>query len=181
MNPSIVPGQRSNKGRKWPSAGSCEPVQGGLLFIGGASPDGGPHFPFNCTCSFRPNADELNADPYTGKAIANFATSLDFDIRPRQAKSEVDDCAFGETCRSVYKHSMQADVGRAEPNIITPAFVVHAEVAKLGKARLAACFCETIAVSNLLHDESTPSEIVTEDSETDAGPPVSRLVPQYGQ
>lgn len=36
-----------------------------------------------------PKSNEFDTDPDTGKAIANFATSLDFHVRPRQAKSNV--------------------------------------------------------------------------------------------
>jgi hypothetical protein len=36
-----------------------------------------------------PKSNEFDTDPDTSKAIANFATSLDFHVRPRQAKSNV--------------------------------------------------------------------------------------------
>ena len=70
------------------------------------------NFPIDRTYGFRPDADKLNPNPYTRKAIANFVTSLYFNIRARQAKSEIYDGAFREMCRTVYEHSMHADVGR---------------------------------------------------------------------
>jgi hypothetical protein len=49
---------------------------------------------------------ELNPDPDTSKTVANFSTSLNFDIGPRQAKSKIYDRALGEMCRSVYEHAI---------------------------------------------------------------------------
>ena len=56
---------------------------------------------------------ELNPNPDTSKTIAYFATSLNFEIRSRQAKSKIYDGSFGVMCRSVYEHAVQTEVQRA--------------------------------------------------------------------
>jgi hypothetical protein len=60
-----------------------------------------------------PESHEFDTDPYTREAIAYFATSLNLDIRLRQAKSQVYDGSFRKMCRSVHEHPMRAEVGRA--------------------------------------------------------------------
>jgi hypothetical protein len=46
-------------------------------------------FLFDRSNRLGPKSNEFDTDPDTSKAIANFATSLDFHVRPRQAKSNV--------------------------------------------------------------------------------------------
>jgi hypothetical protein len=63
---------------------------------------------------FGPKFYELDPYPYTSEAIAYFATSLDFYVRLRQAKSEIYDGSFRKMCRSVYEHPVKAEIGRAD-------------------------------------------------------------------
>jgi hypothetical protein len=85
---------------------------------------------------FNPESHELDPDPYTREAIAYFATSLNFDLRLRQAKSEVYDSSFRKMCRSVHEHPVRADVGRADRDLAPPAFITHMELAQVLDSRL---------------------------------------------
>src|SRR5579862_3272384 len=67
---------------------------------------GGLNVLFNDPDSLWLDSYKLNADPDTSKTIANFSTSLNFDVGPRQAKSKIYDRALGKMCRSVYKHAI---------------------------------------------------------------------------
>jgi hypothetical protein len=69
-------------------------------------------FLFDGANRLRPKLHKFDPDPYTREAIAYFATSLDFEVRVRQAKSEIYDGSFGEMCRSVHEHAVQAEVRR---------------------------------------------------------------------
>jgi hypothetical protein len=151
-----------------------------LLFLG-ASPVGGPDFSFDCTYGFRPNAHKLNPNSDTRKAITNFSTSLHFRVRLRQAESQNYDGAFGEMCRSVYEHSVPADVGRAKWDVFNASFVIHANFKNVREARLAAGRGEILGLFRSLHGESTPCVTSNDDSEWEVAPRVSRLVPQNGQ
>lgn len=151
-----------------------------LLFLR-ASLVGGPDFSFDCTYRFRPNAHKLNPNPDTWKAIANFSTSLHFHVRLRQAESQYYDGAFREMCRSVYEHSVPADVRRTQRNVFTASFVIHAYFKKLREARFAAGCAEVIGLLQAFHEESIPCVTSNDDSVREVAPPVSRLVPQNGQ
>jgi len=76
---------------------------------------------------FSPKPHELYPDPYTREAIAYFATSLDFYIRPRQEESEIYDGAVRKMCRSINEQPMSAKVGRAKSALGPPAFIDHVE------------------------------------------------------
>jgi len=73
---------------------------------------------------FSPEPCELYPDPYTREAIAYFSTSLDFHIRPRQAKSEVYDGAFPKMCLSIHEHPIWAEVGVAKPALASRTVIV---------------------------------------------------------
>jgi hypothetical protein len=55
---------------------------------------------------FGPKPYELDPDPNTREAIAYFTSSLDLNVGPRQAKSNIDDGSFGKMCRSVHEHTV---------------------------------------------------------------------------
>jgi|ERR1700733_14567167 hypothetical protein len=86
-----------------------------------------PQFLLDCSSRFDPKSHELYPDPYTREAIAYFATSLDFDVRPRQEKSEIYDGAFRKMCRSINEQSMRAEVWRAKSVLCPSAFINHME------------------------------------------------------
>lgn len=106
-----------------------------------ARPGKGPQFLLNCSNRFGTESHELDPDPYTREAIAYFATSLNFDLRLRQAKSEVYDCSFRKMCRSVYEHPVRAEVGRADRDLASSAFIAQMEFAQVLDSRLAASRC----------------------------------------
>jgi len=82
-------------------------------------------FLLDCTNCFSPKPHKFDPDPYIREAIAYFATSLNFDIRLRQAKSQVYDGSFREMCRSIHKHPMKAEVRWADWNINPPTFIAQ--------------------------------------------------------
>src|SRR6266851_5245227 len=82
-------------------------------------------FLLDCTNCFGPKSNEFHPYPYTREAITYFATSLNFDVRLRQAKSEVYDSALREMCRSVHEHAVEAEVGWADRDIVSPAFIAQ--------------------------------------------------------
>jgi hypothetical protein len=92
------------------------------------------------TNRFSPKSNEFDPYPYTREAIAYFATSLDLDIRLRQAKSEVYDGAFRKMCRSVYEHPMEAEVGRAYRDIVPPAFIAQMKFGEMLNSRFSTCW-----------------------------------------
>jgi hypothetical protein len=93
--------------------------------------EGGSNVLFNCPDSLRPDSYELNPDTDTSKTIANFSTSLNFDVGSRQAKSKINDRAFGKMCRSVYEHAVGAYVWRTNWDACAPSFVSQVEFAQL--------------------------------------------------
>jgi hypothetical protein len=87
----------------------------------------GPEFLFDGVSRFIPKSHKLDPNPYTREAIAYFATSLDFDVRLRQAKSKINDGTFREMCRSIHEHPVKAQVRRPDWNIVRPAFIAQVE------------------------------------------------------
>jgi len=92
-------------------------------------------FLLDCSSRFDPKSHELDPDPYTREAIAYFATSLNFEVRVRQAKSEVYDGAFRKMCRSIHEHPMKAEVGRADLDLAPPAFIAHVKFGQMLDSR----------------------------------------------
>src|SRR6266851_6246502 len=88
-------------------------------------------FLLDCTNCFSPKPHKFDPDPYIREAIAYFATSLNFDVRLRQAKSEVYDSALREMCRSVHEHPMETEVGWADRDIVPPAFITQMEFGEM--------------------------------------------------
>jgi hypothetical protein len=88
-----------------------------LTRFAGASTSGAAYlgeklqFLLNRANRFSPEPYELNPDSYAREAIAYFTTSLDSNVGLRQAKSEVNDGAFWKMCRSIYEHSVGAEIG----------------------------------------------------------------------
>ena len=91
-------------------------------------PGKGPEFLFDGASRFIPKSHKLDPNPYTREAIAYFATSLDFDVRLRQAKSKINYGAFREMCRSIHEHPMKAKVGRSDWNVVRPAFIAQIQL-----------------------------------------------------
>lgn len=95
-------------------------------------------FLLDCSNRFGPKPHELDPNPYTREAIAYFATSLNFDLGPRQAKSEVYDGSFREMCRSVYEHPMRAEVGWTDGNFAPTSFIADMQLAQMLDPELSA-------------------------------------------
>src|SRR4029077_19481776 len=121
---------------------------------------------------------ELDPDPYTREAIAYFASSLDFDIRLRQAKSEVYDGALRKMCRSVHEHPMKAEVGRADRNFAPSAFIAHMEFGEMLNSRFSTSRYGWRFIACALLQERTPSLTLSEDPAGESDTPGPLRVPQ---
>jgi hypothetical protein len=111
------------------------------LLFGATRPGKSSQFLLDRSNRFSPKSNEFDPNPYFREAIANFPTSLYFDVRLRQAKSEVYDGAFRKMCRSIHEHPMKAEVGRADLDLAPPAFIAHVKFGQMLDARFSTSRC----------------------------------------
>jgi hypothetical protein len=112
-----------------------------------------------------PKSHELDPNPYIREAIAYFASSLDFNVRLRQAKSEIYDRAFRKMCRSIHEHAMKAEVGRADRNFPVPAFIAQMELGEVLNTLFATSWYGSRCIACALLQERTPSVTWSDDPE----------------
>jgi hypothetical protein len=107
-----------------------------------ARPGKGFYFLFDGSKRFIPESNKFDPDSCTRQAITYFTLSLDFNIRPRQAKSKIYDRSFPKMCRSIHEHPMKAEVGRADWNFAEPASVAQMEFGEMLNSNVPARWCE---------------------------------------
>ena len=113
------------------------------------------------------------------EAIAYFATSLDFDVRPRQAKSEIYDRSFRKMCRSVHEHPVRAEVGRADWDLASPAFIAYMEFAQMLNSRFATSRLDWMrSVRARFFKKGPLPSTWSDDLALESDPPGPRRVPQ---
>ena len=143
-----------------------------------------PEFLLDSPNRISPKSNEFNPDSDTREAIANFATSLNFHIRARQAKSQIYDRPFRKMCRSVHEHAMRAQVRGTHRNFARSAFIVHVKLREVLDSRLATRGRGRSGGRHLARallqglQESTPSEMLRGESGREADPSGPRRVPQ---
>src|SRR4029077_4950732 len=122
------------------------------------------HFFLYCLTSFCTQSHKLDPDPYTREAIAYFATSLNFEVRVRQAKSEVYDGAFRKMCRSVHEHPVRAEIGRANGDLASPSFEGQMHIAQLLNSSFTTSGFRGRVIPRALFQERTPSLACSDDA-----------------
>ena len=128
-----------------------------------------------------PNFHELDPDPYTREAIADFATSLNFHVRPRQAKSQVDDGSLVEMCRSIHEHPVQAEVGRANLDFRVISLVAQMELREVLNSAFSTARRGYGSRGGRFFQESTPSLRWDATPTLEPGSLSARRTPQCGQ
>jgi hypothetical protein len=139
------------------------------------------HFLLNCLTRFRTQSHKLDPDPCTREAIAYFATSLNFDVRARQAKSEIYDGSLRKMCRSIHEHPMRAEIGRPDRNLASPALIAHMQFAEMLNSRFATSRYSRRFLACAFPQVRTPSVAWSADAAEESASPGPRRVPQNGQ
>jgi hypothetical protein len=84
--------------------------------------------------------DKLDAYPHALEAIADLASSLDYDAGSRKPEAKLQDRALGIFLACIDEHAVRAKVGRPNPNVFLESFINHGEFAELRQAVVAPRF-----------------------------------------
>ncbi|MGA8924166.1 MAG: hypothetical protein WB682_13585, partial [Candidatus Dormiibacterota bacterium] len=76
---------------------------------------------------------KLDANSDSRKAIANFSARSHFILRVGKAKPNSQDGPFGKMAGSLNKHSLDAEVGRANRNLLFVAFIGDDQLAIMSR------------------------------------------------
>ena len=124
---------------------------------------------------------EFNPYPDTRETIAYFATSLDFEVRSGQAKSQVYDGSFGEMCRSVHEDAVRAEVWGAELDFVDIALVGKVEFGDRLETEFSPGWGNENGPGFALFHDSTPSGMASPGERAASEGPTLRGAPQNGQ